>query len=506
MDTAHAIILDNNVISKPRGGLNIHTYMSLFLVTGVAFISPWLSIRMFRGFLPAVILEIIMGYIIGPHGLNWAITTPNVEFLAGFGFSYLMFLSGIELDFDLIFLKSRSHEKPPWLRGGIYFLATFTIATGVAIGLYMAGIIHDVFIVALILSSTSVGIVTPALKEKGWLGDPFGQEMLVYSLISDVFTLILFSSYITLHTAGNSLSVLLILVILLVFVIIYRILRTVLRWDFLSFVENATSEVGLRGSFALILAFLALSKTLGTEVVIGAFLAGTTISLLSEKHSNVTKKLDSIGYGFLLPIFFVNIGMKFNLGALNSSYSFWPMLITAIIGIYASNLIPAHFFLRNFRIKYRWGGGFLLGARLSLSIAASQIAAQSGLLSEAVSNELILLAVLSCIISPIMFNQIMKGIRPQKNENSKPLEVITIDKSTIPEGWVLDQITIRSDGFVSIPLKKMKIPYDILLLSIIRDDEKIIPRGYTVLLNNDVLQVIGDSDSIQKFKWILQKE
>jgi Kef-type K+ transport system membrane component KefB len=365
--------------------------------------------RIFRGIMPAVIIEIVLGFIIGAHGLHLAEATEQINFLAAFGFSYLMFLSGIELDFSLLFKKGSKGQLPPWAYGLLFFAITMAFSFVIATLLVAVGAVNNIVVPMLILSTTAVGIVTPALKGGGLLSSAFGQQVMVAALIADVFTLILFTAYITFHTSGEIESLFLVLLILLTFFFIYRAIRIVRRFKSLGIAENETSEIGLRGSFALILAFLALSQTLGTEAVIGAFLAGAIISLLSPKpHSILMDKLNAIGYGFLLPIFFVNVGMLFDFGELSREPSFWAILVLCLAGMFLNKIIPAHLFFRQYPHGQRTAAGLLLSSRLSLLIAASEIATKTGILSAELQNGFILLAVATCFVSPLLFNQMMK--------------------------------------------------------------------------------------------------
>lgn len=357
------------------------TYNSLFLVTVVALISPILSVRVFRGLIPAVVIEILFGILVGPSGLHIVTSTKYVDFMANFGFSYLMFLSGLELDFGLIFEKTQTQRISPWVRAILFFLSTFAVSAGIAALLFALHWILHPFIVALVLSTTSTGILTPALKESAWIADVFGQELLAAGLVADMLTLMAITGYVAFHTSGNAFSILLVMVLLLMFVILYRLFRLFAHVRGLQTVENATSEMGLRWAFALILSFLAFSETLGTEVVVGAFLAGAIVSLLAERHSPLTQKLNSIGYGFLLPIFFVNVGLKFSVHSLAAETNFWLMLAVMLVGMYLNKTLPALVFMRRFPVQQRFAGGVLLSARLSLIIAASQIGSQIGVLT-----------------------------------------------------------------------------------------------------------------------------
>ncbi|PWI57604.1 cation:proton antiporter [Sulfoacidibacillus thermotolerans] len=473
-----------------------NTYYSLLFVTVIAFLSPWASYRLTRGLVPAIVVEILLGILVGPSGFHLTQTTTYVNFLSNLAFSYLMFLSGLEIDFDLILQRGNRNERPPWLKGILFFITAMAASGVIAYSLYGAHLVQHPLFLTFILSTTSIGIVTPALKEKGWLLVPYGQEILVYALLADIMTLIFVAAYTTWHTSGNAASVLLVLVLLFIFVAVYRILKAVKGVRMFSVVENATSELGLRGSFALILVFLALAQLLGTQVVVGAFLAGAIISLLSEKHSELTQKLNSIGYGFFLPIFFVNVGLTFNLSSLIGNLYFWLSLAIVFIGMYANKMVATLWWMKGFTPKQRTAAGFLLGSQLSLTIVASKLGQQIGVLPAGLANGLILLSIITCLISPGVFTRLVgtqTRIKHPKNNASLPADFL-------PEGWIIDQIEILSPRLSHTPMRRLLLPHDVLFISIERGEEKIIPRGHTILEQFDVVHLMGSTSSIERLR------
>lgn len=475
------------------------TYIPLLVVALIALVSPWVSIRLFHGLLPAIVIEIVLGFAIGPHGFHLISSTSNVAFLADFAFAYLMFLSGLELDFDLLFERKTRKARPAWVRGLAFFLLTLLLSTAVSFVLWRVHLIQNVMVTVLMLSTTSVGIVTPALKEKGWLGANFGQQTLVYALFADMLTLVLFSAYIAVHASGNAFSFVLVMVLIACFVFLYRALKAMQRIPGLRIVQNATSELGIRASFALILVFLVLSSTLGVETIVGAFLAGAIVSLLDERHSILSSKLNSIGYGFLLPIFFVNVGMKFNFGRLSVGWAFVLILMLFLVTMYLNKLIPAAIFYRSFPFRQRMAGGVLLSARLSLVIAAAQISVTSKTMSESIANGLILLAIISSFVSPSLFSRMIKGIQvPQTGDKAPPS--IVIERKMLPEGWEFAQIEVTRRQMVDKRMRSLSLPDDILFVSILRGDERIVPRGYTRLQQFDKIQVMGIPNAIDEVK------
>ncbi len=472
------------------------TYYSLLFVTVIAFFSPWASYRLTRGFVPAIVIEILLGIVVGPSGFHLTQSTHYVNFLSDLAFSYLMFLSGLEIDFDLILQRGNRNERAPWLKGILFFITAMVVSGMIAYTLYGLHLVQHPLFLTFILSTTSIGIVTPALKEKGWLLVAFGQEILVYALLADIMTLIFVAAYTTWHTSGNAASVLLVLVLLFVFVAVYRILKAVKGIRLFGAVENATSELGLRGSFALILIFLALAQLLGTQVVVGAFLAGAIISLLSEKHSELTQKLNSIGYGFFLPIFFVNVGLTFNLSSLIGNMYFWISLGVIFIGMYVNKMVSTLWWMKGFSTKERVAAGFLLGSQLSLTIVASKLGQQIGVIPAGLANGLILLAIITCLISPGVFTRLVgMQTRVKTRHNTKSLP-----SDFLPEGWIIDEVDVLSPRFSHTPMRRLLLPQDILFISIERGEEKIIPRGHTVLEQFDVVHLMGSTNSIERLR------
>lgn len=143
-----------------------NTYYSLLFVTVIAFLSPWASYRLTRGLVPAIVVEILLGIIVGPSGFHLTESTNYVTFLSDLAFSYLMFLSGLEIDFDLILQSGRNNERAPWLKGILFFITAMVASGVIAYLLYGLHLVHHPLFLTFILSTTSIGIVTPALKKR----------------------------------------------------------------------------------------------------------------------------------------------------------------------------------------------------------------------------------------------------------------------------------------------------------------------------------------------------
>ena len=403
---------------------NEHMFYSLLIIILAAFIVPFITshIRFVR--LPVVIGEIIAGLILGVSGFNLIETGPLLEFLSAFGFTYLMFLSGLEIDFQTLALALRSKKSaganPVLLAFGTFGL-TLIFSFLIAMGLTELGYIRSPWLVTLVLSTTSLGIVVPVLKEKGIINTSFGQTILLSALIADFLTMLLITVVVLMLTSGQMKDILLVLFLFLAFFVFYKLVNILNRLPIIKKLADATSQIRIRGSFALILIFVVFSEHLGSEAILGAFLAGAIVSLVSEKREeSFVLKLEAIGYGFFIPIFFIMVGATFNIAEAAKSGNFLILLPLLIIALYLVKIIPGALFRLAFSTKEALSAGFLLSSRLSLIIAAAAVGLRLGEISENTNGAIILSAIVTCLVSPLLFEK----FAPQKEVSDKRVIII----------------------------------------------------------------------------------
>ncbi|MFC1657098.1 monovalent cation:proton antiporter family protein [Candidatus Moduliflexota bacterium] len=416
-----------------------YPFLSLLLITGLAAFVPLLASSLRRLRMPIVVGEIFAGMIVGRSGLDLIESSPTLDFLALFGFTYLMFLSGLELDFGSISPggRARPGRSPLWrsvLLGLFIFAITLAIAFVSANLLLYFGLIREPMMTALILSTTSLGIVVPVLKERGLITTDYGQTLLLSALIADFGTLVLITIEVAVLSRGLTPEVLFILLFLVAFALVFRVAKfAVTMPSFLRLTDelaHATAQIHVRGAVALMVAFIVLSEWLGLEIILGAFLAGVLISLLSQQDRTqfLRLKVDAIGFGFFIPIFFIMVGVRFDLPALLSSppaLFLVPLLLASAYLIKFAAVLP-------YRLTFTWretfAAGSLLSARLSLIIAASAIAMDIGIIDDAANSAIILVAVFTCTVSPLLFTAIL----PPKGSTAGRQGIIIVGLGEIP--------------------------------------------------------------------------
>jgi len=391
------------------------SFLPLLIVIFLAFLVP-ITLSRFRRFrLPIVVGEIIAGIIIGRSGFGWVQHHEVVlDLLAELGFVFLMFLSGMEIDFSSLGLftnKQKSENQPvsPIRLAAISFLITLGLSTLIGFAFTRAGLASSPWMIALILSTTSLGVVVPVLKEQGLSSGRYGQTLLIAALIADFVTMLLITVVVAALSHGLTLDILLIGLLFVAFFLMYYFggiffnrIKGVRR--VLEELSSATSQIKVRAAFTMMLIFVALAEMLGTEIILGAFLAGAIVSLLKRpEDSELVHQLDAIGYGFFIPIFFIMVGVDFNLASLISSPSALLLVPFLLISAAAVKLLPALVYKTSFSWKQTLAAGILLSSRLSLIIAASAIGMRIGVISEPFNAAIILVAIITVVIAPPLF-------------------------------------------------------------------------------------------------------
>lgn len=395
------------------------SFYQLLLISALAFFIPIATSRVPGRILPPVVGEIVAGIAIGTSGFDLIDPTPVLDFLAEFGFAYLMFLSGLELDPSLLAAPGdpsgrrwRRAVTSPLGSGLVILGGTLAIAFSSVAVLELVGLAPDLWLTTLILGTTSVGIVIPTLKERGLASRPYGQAILVAAFAADFITLILISAFAVIEREGPNLELALVLAVPLAFLVVWQLGSTVSRVRLISRtaeeLAHATAQLRVRGAMVLMLAFVVLAETVGTELILGSFVAGVIVSLFSpEEGSSLRLKLDAIGYGFFIPIFFVNVGVDLDIGALSSSAKELSLIPIFLVIAYASKILPTLVLGLRFSGRGALAAGALLSSRLSLIIAASIIGLELGIITPGVNSAIVFVAVVTSTVSPIVFTRLV---------------------------------------------------------------------------------------------------
>jgi Kef-type K+ transport system membrane component KefB len=369
------------------------------------------------GFVPAIrvpapVLLIVAGIVVGPAGLGWVKVDLPIQILSLMGLAFLLFLAGLEID-------------PQRLRGRVLRLAglgygislALAIVVGLAIG--AAGVTRSPLLVAIALSATTLGLIVPILKDAGQSESEVGQLTIASASVADFMAVALLSVFFS--TSGRGLGAKLILLggfALLVVVAVFalsRIGRSTSLNRVLIMLQDTTAEIRVRFAVVLLVAFVALASRFGLETILGAFLAGAILNLVdrdSMTHPNFRVKLDAIGYGFLIPIFFVASGLRFDLKALLHSPSAFARIPLFLAALFLVRGLPAFLYRPTVGRRQALAAGLLQATSLPFLVTASQIGVALGTIKPVTGAALVSAGLLSCVIFPLLSLSLLRGEQP----------------------------------------------------------------------------------------------
>jgi trk system potassium uptake protein TrkA len=394
------------------------SFVSLLIVAVVAFLVPLVLTRFQRLRRPMVFGEILAGIIIGNSGMQLVHEGQILEVLALLGYAYLMFLSWLEVDFEAILPKPgtslgtwQERMTNPLGLGVSAFVLTLVLAVLAGWELNALDAADDPWLAALILSTTSLGLVMPVLKERGIIDNPHGQTLLMAAVIADYATMLLVSIYVVLKLEGPTPRVLLVLLLFGAFATAWRLARVARRQfpglNLMQGISQAMAQLDVRWALAIGLAFIALAQGLGAEIILGAFLGGALIALLADRgSSDLRHKLEVFGCAFFIPIFFIIVGRRFDLPALLGSTQALLLVPVLLVLAYAIKLAASVVLRTTYSWRETLAGGVLLSSQLSLIIAVSAIGPQLGSIDAATNSAIILVAIVTSALSPHLFNRL----------------------------------------------------------------------------------------------------
>jgi Kef-type K+ transport system membrane component KefB len=258
-----------------------------------------------------------------------------------------------------------------------------------------------------VLATTSVGLVVPTLRSTRRIATRLGQAVLVGALLADFLTLLGVTVFALVEEHGAGFNLMAIPGFFGVVAVSLLVLRWVVWWkpewfDHL-FVVDHPEEIGTRASLALMLAFVGVSIAFGIEKILGAFLAGTVFALVFRNRGPLAQQLNGFSYGFLIPIFFINVGIRFDLDALSEPGALTGLaaLLTAAVLV---KVVPAlAFMLRRLSLRESLAAGTLLSARLSLIIAVAELGVRLEVIDRTLEASIIVLAAVTATVAPIVF-------------------------------------------------------------------------------------------------------
>lgn len=354
---------------------------------------------------PVVVVEIVLGILIGPDVLGFAKEDDFVEFFANLGLGMLFFFAGYEIEFERI-------KGEPTRLAAIGWVLSMAIAYALALLAILAGDHDGLIYLGAAMATTAIGTLIPVLRDGGEMNTRFGTFLLAAGAAGEfgpiLVVTLLFSTQSPLHSA-----IILIAFVALAVIAAVLAMRSIGRtWNLLERTLETSGQVAIRLAVLIVFALAALATDLGLDLLLGGFVAGIIVSLaLRGREVEVLEsKLAAVGYGFFIPFFFVFTGISFDLESLLES----PVLLIGVpiflLGFLLSRGIPALLLYRkHLALRDRFALGAFMATELPLVVAISTIAVDQGHMAPGTSAALVGAAVLSTAVLPMIGLRIREG-------------------------------------------------------------------------------------------------
>jgi Kef-type K+ transport system membrane component KefB len=391
------------------------SFNSVLIIAGIAVLVPAVLGLLPSLPVPGAALEVIAGILVGPSVLGWVRVDAPVQVLSDLGLGMLLFLAGLEIDIER-------------LRGPLARLAVSAFAVSAVLGLLcgyafgLAGQQVQPLLLAIVLMSTSAGLLLPLLKDAGEDTTTFGQLVMTAAALAEIVPIMLLSLFFSAaaRTPGEQLVSLAIFIAMVALsgIALARVRRLDRLERLLNHLEDRSGQLRVRASLALALAFGTLAYRFGFASILGAFAAGLLVRLVDlsgrAPHPQFQIKLEGIGFGFLIPIFFVATGVAFPLQALlanPAALAEVPLFLAALLLVRG---LPALLYVRFTGRRRAEAAGLLQATTLTFVIVATQIGLTAGKITPTAAGSLLAAGLLSAVIFPAGAKRLLSpGTAPQ---------------------------------------------------------------------------------------------
>lgn len=389
------------------------TFNGVLIIAAVAVLVPVVLALVPRLPLPGAVLEVIAGIVIGPSVLGWVHLDLPTSILSDLGLGMLLFLAGMEIDVE----RLRGQVGRLAILG---FCASAVIALVIAHALAFAGLVSQPLFVAIVLMSTSAGLLLPLLKDAGEETTRFGQLVMTAAAFAEVAPVLLLSLFFsaTSSTAEGRVASLVIFLILLALlgVGLGRVRQLDALERMLNRLEDRSAQLRVRASLTLALGCGVLAFNFGFASILGAFAAGLLVRIIDlsghAPHPQFRIKLEGIGFGFLIPIFFIATGVTFNLKALVSNGGALAQIPIFLVALLLARGLPALLYTRFVGRRRAMIAGLMQATTVTFVIVATQIGLAARQITSTTSTSLLAAGLLSAAVFPGLSVRLLSAEEP----------------------------------------------------------------------------------------------
>ncbi len=371
------------------------SFFVIVLIAAIAAVTVAVVPRRFAP--PVVVVELMMGIVVGPEVLDLARTSDFIDFFSNLGLGMLFFFAGYEIDFE------RIRGKPLKL-GAIGWLLSIALAYGIGGALAAAGIVVSFLYTGSAMATTAIGTLIPILRDNGELKTRFGTYLLAAGGIGEFGPILLVTLVLSTTNPLHEAAILVAFVALALAVALISVRLAWRGWPALERTFEASSQLAVRITVVLVFGLVLLAGELGLDVLLGGFVAGMIVRLSLKGHELrvFESKLTAVGFGFFVPFFFVTSGIGFDLAALGSATALLKLLLFFCLFLVVRGLPAMLLYRRVLQARQRAALAFYSATELPLVVAITTIATEAGEMKSSTAAGLVGAAMLSTLIFPFV--------------------------------------------------------------------------------------------------------
>jgi Kef-type K+ transport system membrane component KefB len=379
------------------------SFLTVVTVAALAALLGGLAAR--RMVVPVVVLEILLGILVGPELLNLAQPDNFLDFFAGLGLGMLFFFAGFEIDFERL-------RGVPLRLGLLGWVLSLALAYSIGGLLALAGVVLSLMFTGTAMATTAIGTLIPIIGDAGELRTRFGRYVLAAGAMAEFGPIVLITIVFSTKSATSNALILLAFVAGSVVAAVVATRGMVRGWGLLERTLETSGQLAVRLAVVTVFALGALAASLGLELLLGGFLAGVIVrvALRGREVTVLESKLTAVGYGFFIPFFFVVSGIKFNLSALmDEPVNLLKLPLFLALFLVVRGVPAVALYRRLLDRRDRLALAFFSATELPLVVAITTIAVERGHMRSSTAASLVGAAVLSTAIYPLVALRLRAG-------------------------------------------------------------------------------------------------
>jgi Kef-type K+ transport system membrane component KefB len=370
---------------------------------------------------PVVVVELMMGILIGPEVFDLAKTDPFINFFADLGLGMLFFFAGYEIDFDRIRGKPLELGILGWV---------FSIGLAYSIGglLALAGVVVSFLYTGSAMATTAIGTLIPILRDNGELKTRFGTYLLAAGGAGEFGPILLVTLVLSTDKPLHEAGILLAFVVLAIALALTSVRLAWRGWSALERTFEASSQLAVRITVVLVFGLVLLAGQLGLDILLGGFVAGMIVRVALKGHelSIFESKLTAVGFGFFVPFFFITSGIDFDLAALGSAAALGKLVLFVCLFVVVRGT-PAMLLYRHIlKKRQRMALAFYSATELPLVVAITTLAIDDGKMRPSTAAGLVGAAMLSTLIFPFVAEALQNRARAAGETGAPEAEPVAV--------------------------------------------------------------------------------